>query len=415
MDVSNFQFMAVAESIGRVLCRDAVWDNQRCTWLGWSKESYNHKLQSTYRAVASDLYAGTAGIALFLAELNQFADDKQIARATHGAVKQMLSTLDMMVPQQRHGFYTGHIGIAYSLIRIGELIERPDYIEQGLALIQCLRALPLDATLLDVVSGSAGAIPVLLKLASAHGRPELKEMALMHGEQLLRTAVISENAYSWQSVQTPVKQNLTGHSHGVAGIVSALLELYQVTQEQSFLQAAQMGLEYENHLFNQKEGNWPDLRVMPQRPIDVQEHFFMAWCHGAPGIGLSRLRNVEILPDNVEIARDLEAALQTTAATLATPWKPGSGNYSLCHGATGNAELMMMAGQKLQRPALTAVAEKVGQEGIEYYVKQGLPWPCGNNGAGEAPGLMLGLAGIGHFYLRLFDPVQVPSVLIITP
>jgi lantibiotic modifying enzyme len=141
----------------------------------------------------------------------------------------------------------------------------------------------------------------------------------------------------------------------------------------------------------------------------------MAWCHGAPGIGLSRLRNAEILPDNVEIARDLEAALQTTAATLATPWKPGSGNYSLCHGATGNAELMMMAGQKLQRPALTAVAEKVGQEGIEYYVKQGLPWPCGNNGAGEAPGLMLGLAGIGHFYLRLFDPVQVPSVLIITP
>jgi hypothetical protein len=28
---------------------------------------------------------------------------------------------------------------------------------------------------------------------------------------------------------------------------------------------------------------------------------------------------------------------------------------------------------------------------------------------------MLGLAGIGHFYLRLYDPAGVPSVLLVTP
>jgi lantibiotic modifying enzyme len=34
-------------------------------------------------------------------------------------------------------------------------------------------------------------------------------------------------------------------------------------------------------------------------------------------------------------------------------------------------------------------------------------------GGGETPNLMLGLAGIGYFYLRLYDPVKYPSVLII--
>ena len=28
---------------------------------------------------------------------------------------------------------------------------------------------------------------------------------------------------------------------------------------------------------------------------------------------------------------------------------------------------------------------------------------------------MLGLAGIGHFYLRLFDPAKVPSILLLAP
>ncbi|MCC8937628.1 hypothetical protein [Bradyrhizobium ivorense] len=32
-----------------------------------------------------------------------------------------------------------------------------------------------------------------------------------------------------------------------------------------------------------------------------------------------------------------------------------------------------------------------------------------------AASLLLGLAGIGHFYLRLYDPANVPSVLIPRP
>ena len=43
------------------------------------------------------------------------------------------------------------------------------------------------------------------------------------------------------------------------------------------------------------------------------------------------------------------------------------------------------------------------------------PWPCGVMSGGETPNLMLGTAGIGYFYLRLYDAAAVPSVLLLAP
>jgi lantibiotic modifying enzyme len=47
---------------------------------------------------------------------------------------------------------------------------------------------------------------------------------------------------------------------------------------------------------------------------------------------------------------------------------------------------------------------------VERYARTRAAWPCGTH-TGETPNLMLGLAGIGYFYLRLAQP-QVPSVLL---
>ena len=52
----------------------------------------------------------------------------------------------------------------------------------------------------------------------------------------------------------------------------------------------------------------------------------------------------------------------------------------------------------------------VADTGIERYLEREDEWPCGVGG-GEDPSLMVGMAGIGHFYLRLGAP-QVPEVVI---
>ncbi|WP_395005125.1 lanthionine synthetase LanC family protein [Undibacterium sp.] len=418
MSADRQEFLQVAEKIGRELCRDALWHEDRCTWLGWAFENVQYQMRTCYRSLAGDLYSGTAGIALFLAELSQFTQDRQQLRVVEGALRQALSTAPKIESRLQHGFYTGQVGIAYASIRAGELLKKEELLARGLAMLAGLRVVPFDRQMIDVLNGSAGAIPVLLHLSQRYQRADFLELALAHGQHLLKMMVTSEAGSSWHTVQMPVKQNLAGHSHGVAGIVTALLELFKVSGDQSYLNAALEGLRYETQIFSPERGNWQDMRIMSHGHVDQRESFYLGWCHGAPGIGLSRLRNAELLPDNPTVMNDLQAAIQTTAnaLSLSSAINFGNvGNFSLCHGAAGNAELMIMAGQHLDRPELTMVAKKIGFAGCESHMQHGLPWICGNGGAGETPNLMLGTAGIGYFYLRLFAPFAVPSALIIAP
>ena len=59
-------FLRVAAAIGRRLCRDAVWHDGRCNWLGWAMEPHGGQWVSVYRAMGGSVYDGAAGIGLFL-------------------------------------------------------------------------------------------------------------------------------------------------------------------------------------------------------------------------------------------------------------------------------------------------------------------------------------------------------------
>jgi lantibiotic biosynthesis protein len=55
----------------------------------------------------------------------------------------------------------------------------------------------------------------------------------------------------------------------------------------------------------------------------------------------------------------------------------------------------------------------VAEKGKDLYSEGGFPWPCGAFGV-DYPGLFTSLAGIGYFYLRLYDP-KIQSVLMFEP
>lgn len=88
-------------------------------------------------------------------------------------------------------------------------------------------------------------------------------------------------------------------------------------------------------------------------------------------------------------------------------------DYSLCHGAAGNTELFVYASKVLGNADYKSFADQIGQIGIQEFQKNNMPWACGVLNGGETPGLMLGLAGIGYFYLRLHDPLLTPPIIII--
>ena len=93
----------------------------------------------------------------------------------------------------------------------------------------------------------------------------------------------------------------------------------------------------------------------------------------------------------------------------------GAGNFSLCHGLAGNAEILLEAALRgCDEDGRNAeLARAVADAGVERHVHRDTPWPCGTF-EGETACLFLGLAGIGLFYLRLDDPTRA-SILLVEP
>lgn len=406
-------YLQAADRIGRQLCRDAIWAGERCNWLGWSLEPVGGTFRPVYRALGPGLYSGVAGVALFLAELCRYTRDRQQEAVRDGAIRQMLSRRAQLEALPFMGHYAGLAGVGHTLTRLGELTGDERLVETGLDILGAPDAVRPGPAQLDIVSGAAGAIPALIDAAQRYHRHALLEKAVRHGELLLRTVVETQEGSSWPTLDG-CHRNLLGLSHGTAGIACALLELHRVHADARLLATARDALRYERHHFQPKQGNWPDFRTFPGTPPS-QPQFMVAWCHGAGGIGLSRLRMLELLPGETGLLSELDVAQRTASAWLAMPHMPGTGDFTLCHGMAGNADFLLQVGMHFQRPDIHQNAERVGQLGIEVYQRANLPWPCGVPGAGETPGLMVGTAGIGHFFLRLHEPERVPSVLYVKP
>ena len=249
----------------------------------------------------------------------------------------------------RIGFYSGTTGIAYAAIIAGELLHDSGLVERGLAMLEDLQEDDPDSQGLDVISGSAGAIPVLLGFEEKYHKSALGLLAKRHGDRLLNSAHRRAEGWSWDTLQTSNGYDLTGFSHGTSGISWALLELSKRTGIETFRVAALHGFAYERRHYDNETENWPDFRSLNEPDADRNRKpgFGVAWCHGAPGIGLARLRAYEFAGDDLWRSEAL-AALRTTGRYLEPDAVAGQ-NFSLCHGLAGNAELVVTGAARFQR------------------------------------------------------------------
>jgi lantibiotic biosynthesis protein len=407
---SRERFLNVAWSIGTLLCRDAIWDGGRCNWLGDSMEAHAGEWKVAHKSFGPELYSGTSGIALFLARLHGFRPDGVIAQTARGAFRQALSRAGEIPEGHRHALYSGWIGIALALLDAARLLGEPSLEREALRLVDEQLGHELDPMSLDVISGAAGGVLGLCAIDRRLGGDRYLGEARRLGDHLLANAHRGGEEWSWTTMPPlgPEQKDLTGYSHGAAGIALALLELFVRTRDTRYLEGALGGFAYERRHFSAEQQNWPDFRSFAS-PNPQQLGYSLAWCHGAPGIGLSRLRAFALTRDETFL-REAESALAGTYRPLSLA-SPGDG-YSLCHGLGGNAELFLIAADTLGAERYRAVAEAVGDRGIQSVHLQRNPWPCGVVSGGETPNLMLGTAGIGYFYLRLYDSRAVPSVLL---
>lgn len=397
------RFLTAARAVADRLESVAFRHEGSATWLGYSRMGATGYW--SYEPVGYALYSGIAGIALFLGHLGAVTAESRyvdLARAALATVRGRLAT--DAGDWTGLGAYTGIGSVIYTLLQLGTAWREPDLCAEAEALVETLPGKIEKDDQLDLLSGAAGCLLVLLQLHAIRPSRRTLAAAVLCGERLLSQAKEMETGLGWL-VPGAGDKPLTGLSHGAAGIGWALAELAAVTGEERFHAACRGALAYERNLFSAEARNWPDFRedTMRERP-DAGVGFMCAWCHGAPGIGLARLACLPLLPEP-ELHAEIAVAVETTL-------REGFGNnHSLCHGDLGNLDFVLEASRRLGRADLAARVPRMAAgilQGIETH-----GWLSGAIAAPEIPGLMMGTAGIGYQLLRLAAVEQVPSILML--
>ncbi len=420
----------VAHRIAVRVARAARWDRDTCTWdqFATDRQGPPGQARSKQELAGPWIYSGTAGIALFLLETYRLAGDELLLRAANGALAYSRAN---MRGGNEFAFHAGPIGVAHVYARRATVLASADDLEFARSILASSAGRERQDVSFDMIGGAAGSIPALIRLAEviADGLPI--EMATRLGENLVRTAERGPYGWSWTGLATSAR-DLTGYAHGVAGIALALFELYDATGDDRFRYASHQAIAYERHYYDSLRQNWPDFRHVPLTEFitrraalteDEQAEFaatltpfapgFMsAWCHGASGIALARLRMYELSNDKTYLDEAASGVRTILSHLRDDRWTRQS--FSLCHGTASDCETLLRAAGILDDAHARDTAHRVAKEGSERFELAGVPWKSGALKAVPDPSLMLGDAGIGYFYLGLAAP-DVPSVLLVTP
>ncbi len=398
----NEHLLAHALRIGRQMEQNALHAQDGS--ISWIIPQYMFKSKRyQFQPIASDLYSGSCGIALFLSALAHISADMSFKKLALGAIQSLrngLRTFGPLIAKDLGlGAASGMASLIYTFVRISQLLDEPSLLDDArhAATLITYEEITNDQSV-DIFAGVAGTILGLLTLYAIVPDQELLEKARACGERVLQTRVPGQNGYrAWPE---RFGKLLTGFSHGAAGIAYALLRLYTVTGENKYRAAAQEGIAYEDSMFLPQINNWPDLRST------IPNDFRVAWCHGAPGIGLARVGGLPVLAHE-QIYQDIEIALRRTE-------EEGLQSLDhLCCGNMGRIEFLLTASQVLARPECLETARRTLWRIIQEVERTGrfaldplLP-PQVNHF-----GFFQGTAGSGYMLLRMIDPATLPSVLL---
>jgi type 2 lantibiotic biosynthesis protein LanM len=406
------RLITAARSVGDRLCQLALYGEESVGWLGVDVlMDREWCLLPTF----TDLYSGTPGIVLFLAYLGLLTGEERytaLARTALASTRSQVEQQKQMPELTGIGTFNGLGSYIYLLSHLGALWNQTALYQEAEEIMKLLPDMINKDEMLDVIGGSAGCIAALLSLYGVAPSEATLATAIQCGDHLIARAKPQKTGVGWSTKmeETP----LTGFAHGNAGIALNLLRLFAVSGEERFRQTAFAAMEYERSLFSEEHRNWPDLRkefrslATSHEQLEQQESnsYMVAWCHGAPGIGLARLDSLKYVDDET-LHVEIDAAFQTTLAH-------GFGlNHCLCHGDMGNLEFIQSAVRLLSLSQYEEQVRHLTSMLLDSIEREG--WVTGVPLGIETPGLMIGIAGAGYALLRLAAPERIPPVLLLAP
>lgn len=370
------------------------------SWIALELLYQSNALQ--LKPIGLTLHTGASGIAVFLACLYKITNAEKYKLLSMSALKLVtdeLSHLDKsIVTAMGIGAGVGVGSVIYSLATAGELLNDESLIKSADDISATItKEVISNDKQFDIILGSAGCILALLKLYKISKNENALEVAKLCGDHIISHM---EKTSSGHLVCPTLNGKFhTGFSHGAAGLSLALLKLFDVTQIEKYKHAALNEIDYEQSLFDEKEKNYPDLRSENLK-------FMTAWCHGAPGIGISRLEAYRIL-GNKEFLEQAQIASETTSEFTLNELD------QLCCGNFGRLAALNFLSQNTDNEDLSELVKKKSSFIIERYKANGGFFIYDNQPTDFfSPGLFTGETGIAYALLYIAFPKEIPYVSI---
>ncbi|MFE2934607.1 type 2 lanthipeptide synthetase LanM family protein [Streptomyces sp. NPDC059278] len=359
------ELLAAARSVGDGLVSQAYSGPTRLNWIGLEL------LDERYwrlGPMAADLAGGYTGTACFLAQLAALTGADRYAAAARDALAPLAGLLDVLHSRPDDlgpvgsGAFAGIGGIAYALTQVADVLDDPRLGGLVLPALRLTGAAAVAESEYGVRGGTAGGLAGLLAGYRVTGRADVWRTA-ERCAGLLREAPLPD---------------APGFADGSAGIGWALLRFAEAGGGEPYRASGLAAL----------------------RAATGSVDRDISWCRGRTGVALAVLDSPAAQADPL-----LSAWAQEVAADIARAEPPP--DDSLCHGELGVLEL-------LRRGEPSGVRTRwVERAGALLAAADRTKPRCGTPGQVSHPGLLTGLAGIGHGLLRAGFPDRVPSMLLL--
>jgi type 2 lantibiotic biosynthesis protein LanM len=379
------RLLAGVQAIVDQLATTAIYGAEDVTWIGI--ELLNQQTWAL-RQISASLSSGLCGVTLFLAYAGAMTGNESYTLLARRALKTILSQVELYQDEMAQiGAFEGWGGILYTMTHLSIVWGDESIVAQATDIVEIISNLVTQDEQFNIGRGSAGALITLLDLYRVKAIAKVLDVAILCGDHLLNAAKSTEQEGGWESLSQGQTEN--EFLYGSMGICWALLELAAVTGDERYALAAKATLTR-----NAMQG------------ASTVENSSNHELFSALGKGLASLALLRHIDGPM-----VHAQLQMIVASL--PVHEIVQSRSLAQGEIGVLDLLLLASVAQNNDHYTTAIEHLGAQLLERIERQN--WQCSSPAGIEIPGLMTGLSGLGYELLRLAEPIQVPSVLMLAP
>lgn len=384
------QYKKLAVRIGDLLKKQAILGiNEKkqkdVIWLDTSVANMDIE-DWTPEVTSYDLYNGLSGLAIYFMNLDtarKTDEHQQLIKIIINMLKAYITAPNIKNGDFQSGLMTGMSGILLTIFEYAHLyksVEDELFVETHL---NKLKEIIIGNNPIDYVGGNIGALALMIKIIKKTNNIRLKNECIEISDFIILD--LKKSLYQYNNEQHTTIYS--GFSHGLSGVINYLYEYFTLTNDQSVYQIFKRCLDEQRARFwSEEHHDW----IVSNK----EQKFAYGWCHGSPGILIEKvnLKNLGYMDSLLE--KEIAHASANLISHLGT-------NVSMCHGDLGNILILNkysnLEGNLMAKKVVQSATQSIYQfmsEHLEDESKMSFK---------KFKGLMLGIAGIGDFLLKMCE------------